>query len=244
MAFFTAAGELSVTVQTWLTNNIMTPINNFGSAVLDTISNIGKTIYDGVAAVFEFMTTMPEDAYTWGANIIQSWVDGIMATIENAKAGIASAVDWVFGMFKGQSPPKEGPLQHIDQWGSNVAAAWSDSFVARIQSSIPSITSAVAAAGSAMGGLGKLSGVAMPANLTSAIKGTGGKAGGAVGAPPGFAAALSPASRQPAAATVNAPINFGGVTISNGIDMVNFADTISTSIKQTLRTETAARRRG
>jgi len=242
--FFTSAGELSVTVQTWLTNNIMTPINNFGSAVLDTISNIGKTIYDGVAAVFEFMTTMPEDAYTWGANIIQSWVDGIMATIENAKAGIASAVDWVFGMFKGQSPPKEGPLQHIDQWGSNVAAAWSDSFVARIQSSIPSITSAVAAAGSAMGGLGKLSGVAMPANLTSAIKGTGGKAGGAVGAPPGFAAALSPASRQPAAATVNAPINFGGVTISNGIDMVNFADTISTSIKQTLRTETAARRRG
>ena len=244
MAFFTAAGELTAAVEMWLDANIAQPINNFASSVVETIANIGTAIYDGVAAVFEFMTTMPEDAYTWGANIIQSWVDGIMATIENAKAGIASAVDWVFGMFKGQSPPKEGPLQHIDQWGSNVAAAWSDSFVARIQSSIPSITSAVAAAGSAMGGLGKLSGVAMPANLTSAIKGTGGKAGGAVGAPPGFAAALSPASRQPAAATVNAPINFGGVTISNGIDMVNFADTISTSIKQTLRTETAARRRG
>jgi hypothetical protein len=34
----------------------------------------------------------------------------------------------VESQLRGLSPPKEGPLQHIDQWGRNVAMAWVKGF--------------------------------------------------------------------------------------------------------------------
>jgi Phage-related minor tail protein len=67
-----------------------------------------------------------DDARQGGGNVASAWVQGLIKELgSNATSNqISAAVRASMGQLHGQSPPKVGPLHHVDQWGENVAAAW------------------------------------------------------------------------------------------------------------------------
>lgn len=61
-----------------------------------------------------------------GKNSALSWIEGLRAQeiVAQARRAALDLANFVSGPLEGQSPPKEGPLRHIDRWGRNVANAW------------------------------------------------------------------------------------------------------------------------
>ena len=65
-------------------------------------------------------------AYEWGSAIAKAWADGIASQWGYAHARAVWLGTALSGPLEGESPPKEGPLKHIDQWGANIGAAWAE----------------------------------------------------------------------------------------------------------------------
>ena len=82
----------------------------------------------GVAddVVFALTGVHVQNALVRGAdNIAGAWLDAFVRTIKGGKSIINHAIDVATAATRGSSPPKEGPLMHIDQWGENIGKAWS-----------------------------------------------------------------------------------------------------------------------
>jgi hypothetical protein len=61
----------------------------------------------------------------WGTVIGNTYSSAAIAAIRAARPDMARIADNMFSFFKpGGSPPREGPLHHIDDWGYSVAGAW------------------------------------------------------------------------------------------------------------------------
>ena len=59
-----------------------------------------------------------------GANVGAAWGQGVVAGIQASRDNIARAASYATGPIHGSSPPKVGPLHHIDDWGANIGEAW------------------------------------------------------------------------------------------------------------------------
>lgn len=59
-----------------------------------------------------------------GANVGSAWGNGVERGIRASRDQIARAAAYATAPIHGQSPPKVGPLRHIDDWGSAVGDAW------------------------------------------------------------------------------------------------------------------------
>ncbi len=88
---------------------------------------------DAGLTVLALITTSIEDiiskASDWGWNLIVTLANGMIdaAETELVKA-LTDIGNAVADFFEGMSPPRKGPLSHIDTWGRNVAMAWGSSF--------------------------------------------------------------------------------------------------------------------
>jgi hypothetical protein len=59
-----------------------------------------------------------------GANVGAAWGEGVVNGIQNSRDNIARAASYATAPIHGSSPPKVGPLRHIDDWGTNIGEAW------------------------------------------------------------------------------------------------------------------------
>lgn len=66
------------------------------------------------------------DLYQGGVNTMNTWIAGMRSRISAAEQAAKDAAAAVAGPTVGTSPPKVGPLHHIDRGGYNVMAAWVD----------------------------------------------------------------------------------------------------------------------
>jgi len=84
----------------------------------------------GVQGNLEFT----DEATSWSEAVADAWSAGLSSPVSlaNASARARALAGAVSPYLEGYSPPKEGPLQHIDRWGGNIIGAWIDSMLSRL----------------------------------------------------------------------------------------------------------------
>lgn len=100
-------------------------------------------------------------ASTWGDKTGNAWIDALVASIKSA-SHIKQVQDAMYYVAKrgglvAASPPKEGPLTKIGEWGRRTGAAWIDGLAQGI-GKIGPISTALGNTGSLLGGAGAPSG--------------------------------------------------------------------------------------
>lgn len=74
-----------------------------------TITGIKDTIVEGFQAAIDWITSLPEQALQWGADIIQGIVDGITGAVGKVGEAVKGVADKIKS-FLGFSEPDDGPL--------------------------------------------------------------------------------------------------------------------------------------
>lgn len=99
----------------------------------DKITALISNIKDAIASK---LTEMATDAKSWGKNLIQAFIDGIVSKV----ADVGNAVKRIAGKVKDyigfESPTKEGPGKDVMKWGPNMV----QSFAEGINRSTPTIS--------------------------------------------------------------------------------------------------------
>lgn len=65
-------------------------------------------------------------AYSWGYNLIASFASGIADAAALVYNTIMSVINSFIGLIKAFSPPREGPLKNIGNWGRNVIESFAE----------------------------------------------------------------------------------------------------------------------
>ena len=77
-----------------------------------TVTGINDTIVEGFQAAIDWITSLPEQALQWGADIIQGIVDGITGAVSAVGDAVKGVADKIKS-FLGFSEPEDGPLSNF-----------------------------------------------------------------------------------------------------------------------------------
>ena len=110
-------GALTIITTVWDTavGFFSTIFQNIWNVVTEKVAAIKDAIVNGFQAAIDWITSLPEKAIKWGADIIQGIVDGItgaVGKVGEAVAGVANKIK----SFLGFSKPEEGPLSDFDTY--------------------------------------------------------------------------------------------------------------------------------
>jgi len=100
-------------------NTFINGLNNYGG-MWNVLNNIGGTIS-------YHLSNIAGSAWHWGYNIVENLRRGIESArgwLEYTINSISNLVNRYWGAW---SPPKEGPLKDIDEWGKNLVKIYADS---------------------------------------------------------------------------------------------------------------------
>ena len=90
-------------------NAITTAFTNILTGITTTVTNIKDAIVNGFTAAIDWIKSLPAQALQWGADIINSIVDGIKGAIGAVGDAVKGVADKIKS-FLGFSEPDEGPL--------------------------------------------------------------------------------------------------------------------------------------
>lgn len=102
-------------LKTWASNVRTTLVQTFtalGDAIKARATGIGTAVVEGVSKAVNFIKELPSKAYTWGTDMIDSFINGIKKKIANLQEALRGAAQKVKD-FLGFSEPKEGPLSNF-----------------------------------------------------------------------------------------------------------------------------------
>lgn len=86
---------------------------NFGNGIITTIGNVKDAIISGITAAVNFIKSLPEQAFSWGADMIQGLINGIKSIDIGAAIGdVANSI----ASFLHFSRPDVGPLRDYETW--------------------------------------------------------------------------------------------------------------------------------
>jgi hypothetical protein len=101
-------------------------------ATIDAIEGRGKDAYAaGVTLANKTGDGLQSRPWaSWGAGAAGSWVNAFTVKIGSSDSArsLQTALARFGAPIRALSPPREGPLRHIDKWGANAADAWISSF--------------------------------------------------------------------------------------------------------------------
>lgn len=84
-------------------------------------------IHDRIAT---FFSNLAQKMETWGANLIETLGAGMLSSAVIVLTKVLTAIgNLIAGFLRAFSPPKEGPLKHIDKWGKNLMDTYLKSFL-------------------------------------------------------------------------------------------------------------------
>lgn len=90
-------------------NGITSTFTNILNSITETVGNIKNSIVEGFQAAIDWITSLPEQALQWGADIIQGIVDGITGAVDKVGEAVKGVADKIKS-FLGFSEPEDGPL--------------------------------------------------------------------------------------------------------------------------------------
>lgn len=82
----------------------------------DTVSAKARATWAAIKAAFAPLAAFAQEAFTWGADLINGFVNGI----KSGFGAIGDAIGWIADKISSllhHSTPDKGPLQHDDTWG-------------------------------------------------------------------------------------------------------------------------------
>jgi phage-related protein len=140
----------STLASTWKDVNTTAKENwtNFGTLIKDTweaiiqtantnwreFSNLLSKVWQGLIATakenisqfIDLFKNLPGEAYRWGANMIQGFINGMKSMISSVADAATSVANRIRDYLGFNSPAKEGPGQYIVDWGRNMIAGFMD----------------------------------------------------------------------------------------------------------------------
>jgi len=66
--------------------------------------------------------------FVWGSNAATAFADGFSSAVQYAIGVVQQFLEAIARFFRAESPPKEGPLSEIDEWGRRTAEAFVEGF--------------------------------------------------------------------------------------------------------------------
>lgn len=126
-------------------NNVATTFSNMWKSVADRAAAIKESVVNTFNDAVAYITSLPEQALSWGRDIIQGVIDGIMQKVEALKqtiSGVAQAIK----DFIGFSEPDKGPLSNFHTYMPDMI----DLMTEGITAGIPEIENAMSVLASAM----------------------------------------------------------------------------------------------
>lgn len=130
-------------LKTWASNVRTALVQTFtalGDAIKARATGIGTAVVEGVSKAVNFIKELPSKAYTWGTDMIDSFINGIKKKIANLQEALRGAAQKVKD-FLGFSEPKEGPLSNFHTFAPDMM----DLFAKGIKDSTSVVTQALQA---------------------------------------------------------------------------------------------------
>jgi len=158
-----ATGIYDSAVSLW--NEFIKGFTEAFSPVTTLLSDAETKIKDG----FQWLIDLPGKAWQWGWDIIDSWKRGFGESLDGAKGWIEDKLTYLSGLLEGHSPPKEGPLSEIDQWGVNIGRSFMEGIGEGISGGTGLITSTLTNLGGQFG----LNNFSLPTSTAGALQTTG-----------------------------------------------------------------------
>lgn len=94
---------------------ITTAFTNILTSITSTVGGIRDTIVEGFQEAIDWITSLPEQAVQWGADIINAIVDGITGAVGAVGEAVSGVADKIKS-FLGFSVPEDGPLSDFDTY--------------------------------------------------------------------------------------------------------------------------------
>lgn len=107
---------------------IETAVDNSIKIVVATFNSLIKGLGDVFKNIGDFFNQQTKNFLEWGKNLGTTFINGIKEALKNVGSILTGPIEAAFKMFKGKSPPTEGPLRDIDDWGFNIGSAWVGGF--------------------------------------------------------------------------------------------------------------------
>lgn len=127
-AFFTFRNAVKSSLENSesLLSRFVGAIGQFVRAISDTIGGIVEIFEPSLRAIGERITTFASNMYSWGAETVLQFAEGMIAGIQAITSAISSITQTIAYWFKPQSPPRVAP--DIDTWGEETGAEWLEGF--------------------------------------------------------------------------------------------------------------------
>ena len=105
---------------------VANPIVGWAVAIIGSLKLLSKFGLD----VGKYFRKLADGARTWGENLMATYGNGIATGAAKVVSNIVSKVaGWIANFFEAHSPPKEGPLSTIDQWGTGLMNTYLKGFL-------------------------------------------------------------------------------------------------------------------
>lgn len=108
-----------------LVEKVKSAFENMRVAIASLASRIGTAIMDGIGKAVDWIKSLPQQAITWGKDLINGFIDGIKSMISkvtDTARNVAKAV----ADFLHFSVPEKGPLADADEYGPDFMRLFAD----------------------------------------------------------------------------------------------------------------------
>ena len=140
--------------------NIKSTVENMLETIKSNVDSIKETITTKIGEAVDFIKGLPEQALTWGRDLISNFVDGIREKI-HAVTDIVSDVADAVSDFIGFSEPDKGPLSRFHTFAPDMMQLFSQG----IRDNLELVTSAMNdVAGTVAGGMSQMAMVNVTSN--------------------------------------------------------------------------------
>lgn len=134
--------------QLWgIGGNLVKSLSDGFNAALGILGQATDNLRKGIMDGLNWLSSLPQQAFTWGLNIINSWKDGISQGILNAKDWLIAKLREFGAPIEGHSPAKEGPLSNVGVWGQSIGYSFGTSVGTGIGNTTPSISQSASGVG-------------------------------------------------------------------------------------------------
>ena len=106
-------------IKTWITTTLTAIqtkfeeiFDNIKNAVEERIEKVKTTIIEGIEAAVDYIKSLPEKFYNWGAEMVQNLIDGIQSKIDAVKAKVQELAQAISSYIH-FSEPDVGPLSNF-----------------------------------------------------------------------------------------------------------------------------------
>lgn len=108
-----------------LVERVKQAFSNLRDGIANTVGGIRDAIINGISAAVDWIRALPGQAWQWGIDMIQGFIDGIRAMISNIISAARNVAETI-ASYLHFSVPDKGPLSDADEYGPDFMRLMAD----------------------------------------------------------------------------------------------------------------------